>query len=405
MPETKRINFTKKSIEDLEYPSDGKRQERYYDTKARGLFLLVTEAGMKTFYVRRKIKGKSELFLLGRFPELSVEQARAKSGAFHAAVTDGKNIAQAKRAERAELSLGELFDAYVENHLKKSRKTWQAQLENFDRSFSHWKNHKLSSITRADVEHLHMSIGRKRGHYAANRAIDLLRAAYNKGIQWHMFKGENPAVGISEFKEQPRERVLQPDEMERFFQALDAETDEKFRHFVALCLMTGQRKSNVLAMRWDDIDFKGKTWTIPGEKMKNGQSLVLALSQSELEVIASHPRLGDWVFPGSGETGHFVEPKRAWQRLLKRAQIENLHIHDLRRSLASFMANAGADVSLIRSALNHKDIQTTLNVYIRTAKTAELDAREKAHKLMKDFGKKTDDKVVDLKKKRAGKGK
>ncbi|MBX9771916.1 MAG: site-specific integrase, partial [Candidatus Obscuribacterales bacterium] len=349
--------------------------------------------------VRRKIKGKSELFLLGRFPELSVEQARAKSGAFHAAVTDGKNIAQAKRAERAELSLGELFDAYVENHLKKSRKTWQAQLENIDRSFSHWKNHKLSSITRADVEHLHMSIGRKRGHYAANRVIDLLRAAYNKGIHWHMFKGENPAVGISEFKEQPRERVLQPDEMERFFQALDAETDEKFRHFVALCLMTGQRKSNVLAMRWDDIDFKGKTWTIPGEKMKNGQSLVLALSQSELEVITSHPRSGEWVFPGSGETGHFVEPKRAWQRLLKRAQIENLHIHDLRRSLASFMANAGADVSLIRSALNHKDIQTTLNVYVRTAKTAELDAREKAHKLMKDFGKKSKgDNVVALKK-------
>lgn len=403
MTETKKINFTKKAIEDLEFPAAGKRQERYYDTKARGLFLLVTAGGMKTFYVRRKIKGKSELFLLGRFPELTVEQARAKAGGFHAAVTDGKNAAQAKRVERAEATLGELFDEYVENHLKKSRKTWKAQQENIDRYFVHWKNYKLSSITRADVEQLHISLGKKRGHYAANRALDLLRAAFNKGIQWRMFKGENPAAGITEFKEQPRERVLQPDEMERFFNALDSEPDGKFRHFIELCLMTGQRKSNVLAMRWEDIDFKGKTWSIPGEKMKNGQSLVLALSQAEIDVIKKRRKLGEWVFPGSGETGHFIEPKRQWQKLLKRAEIEDLHIHDLRRSLASFMANSGADVSLIQSALNHKDIKTTLNVYVRTAKAAELDAREKAHQLMKEFGKKTESNVVALPK-RAGKG-
>jgi integrase len=86
-------------------------------------------------------------------------------------------------------------------------------------------------------------------------------------------------------------------------------------------------------------------------------------------------------------TGHFVEPKRAWARLLKRAGIEDLHIHDLRRSLASFMANAGADVSMIKSALNHKDLKTTLSVYVRTARTGELNAREKAHDLMKELAK------------------
>ncbi len=188
--------------------------------------------------------------------------------------------------------------------------------------------------------------------------------------------------------------------MERFFHALETESDNNFKDFIHLCLLTGQRKSNVLAMRWADIDFTSRTWTIPGEKMKNGQSLVLALSQSEIDLLEKRRKLGEWVFPGSGSTGHYVEPKRAWHRLLNRAQIENLHIHDLRRSLASFMANAGADVSLIKSALNHKDIQTTLNVYVRTAKAAELDAREKAHKLMNEFGKKKENEVVDLKKSR-----
>ncbi len=405
MAETKRINFTKKTLEDLSLPDGNKRQERYYDTKARGLFVLVTGAGVKTFYVRRKVKGKSELFLLGRFPELTIEQARAKAGGFHASVTEGKNVAQAKRAEKAELTIGELFEEYVERHLKKSRKTWQAQQENIERYFGPWKNHKLSAITREDVELLHGALGKKRGHYSANRALDLLRAAYNKAINWHLYKGENPAVGISEFKEQPRERALQADEMQRFFEAVETEPDENFKDFINLCLWTGQRKSNVLAMRWADIDFKSKTWTIPGEKMKNGQSLVLALSQSELELLEKRRTLGEWVFPGAGSTGHYVEPKRAWHRLLKRAQIENLHIHDLRRSLASFMANSGADVSLIKSALNHKDIQTTINVYVRTARSAELDAREKAHELMKQYSKKDEGKVSDIEKKRAEKSK
>jgi len=127
--------------------------------------------------VRRKVKGKSELFLLGRFPELSVLQARGKAGVLHASVTDGKNVAQAKRSEKAELTLGELFDEHVERHLKRSRKTWQVQQENIERYFGPWKNHKLSAITREDVELLHGSLGKKRGHYSANRALDLLRAA------------------------------------------------------------------------------------------------------------------------------------------------------------------------------------------------------------------------------------
>jgi integrase len=383
-----RINFTKRAIESLE-PPEGKQQIRYYDSRTRGLFILVTRASAKSFYVRRKVKGRSELYALGRYPELTIEQARAKAGAFHSAVTDGKNLVEARRAERAELTLGELFDEYMERHLKKRRKTWAEMEESFQRYFGAWKNHRLSSITRSDVEKLHRTIGQSRGRYSANRALDLLRAMYNKGLSWQMFAGSNPASGISEFTESPRDRVLQPDEVENFFHAIDTEPDADFKDFVRLCLLTGQRKSNVLSMRWADIDFKGRHWNIPGEMMKNNQSLTLALSPSELRILKS--RKNDdkekYVFPGDGRTGHYVDPKRAWKSLLKRAEINDLHIHDLRRSLATFMANSGADVSLIKSALNHKDIKTTLNVYVWTARSAELSAREKAHGLMKELAK------------------
>ncbi len=392
MTESVKINFTKKELEGIQPPQGGGRQVRYYDTKTRGLLLLVTAGGAKTFYVRRKVKGRSELYTLGRFPELSIEQARAKASGFHSALAEGKNMVQARRTEKSELTLGDLFQEYLDRHLKKSRKTWQVLEKNFERDFGSWKNHKLSVISSGDVEKLHRSIGANRGTYAANRAVDLLRAMYNKGISWQLFSGVNPAVGISEFTERPRDRVLQADEVARFIAAIESDAEEDLRDFVRLCLLTGQRKSNVLSMRWEHIDLKGKVWNIPGEQMKNNQSHTLSLSSDEILILrmrADSPKKNEeWVFPGDGKTGHFVDPKRAWKKLLDRAGIEDLHIHDLRRSLASFMANSGADVSMIKSALNHKDIKTTLNVYIRTTRDAELEAREKAHKLIKKLGKK-----------------
>lgn len=155
-------------------------------------------------------------------------------------------------------------------------------------------------------------------------------------------------------------------------------------------------------MRWEDINLLGKVWNIPGEMMKNNRSHTLALSSKEIRILSERANSPDkddeWVFPGIGRTGHYVEPKRLWKRLLQKANIEDLHIHDLRRSLASFMANSGADFSMIKSALNHKDLQTTLNVYIRTARNAELEARERAHKLMSKHRKAEANKVVPLKK-------
>ena len=82
------------------------------------------------------------------------------------------------------------------------------------------------------------------------------------------------------------------------------------------------------------------------------------------------------------KTIHDIEPKRRWRQLLSRAKISDFHIHDLRRTLATYMANSGANVALIQSALNHKDLRTTLEVYAKVGRRAELEARAKAHELM-----------------------
>ena len=391
-----KFNFTKKWIEDVQ-PSESDKAQ-YWDSKSRGLYLQVSKAGVKSFYVRRKVHGHSERLFLGRFPELTVEQARNKVAEFHSSLAQGKNLAQARRADFAEMSLGELFAEYIERHAKKSRKTSDEIQKNFERSFSHWKNRKLSSISNEETEHIHRSIGEDRGPYAANRALELLRALFNKAVEWKHFKGENPTDTVTMYAEQSRVRILQADEFERFFTALNEETDQDIRDFVMLSLLTGARKTNVLSMSWADIDLRAAIWTIPGEQSKNSQAHTIPLTEEEMQILKRRrkdqekerqrkPQTPDqahnhFVFYGTGRTGHLVEPKRAWNSLLKRAEIENLHLHDLRRSMASWMANSGANVALIQSAMNHKDLKTTLTVYAHTVKDAERNAREKAHALM-----------------------
>jgi integrase len=383
----KKINFTKRAIEEIAPASPERKKDYYWDSKTRGLYLCVTAKGVKSFYVRRKIKGHSERLLIGRFPELSVEQARAKAAEFHFGVSVGKNLAQIRRQELDEPTLGEAFLEYMERHVKKTRKTAGAIEKSFYRDFSHWKARKLSSIDDHAVEQLHAEVGQTRGKYAANRAIQLLKAVYNKAIKWKLFMGTNPCLTVARFPEDVRTRILTEEELTRFLAALDQEQNERFKDYVVLSLLTGARKANVLAMCWDDINFGGKTWTIPGEQTKNGKTQVIPLTDWEIDILTRRfeQRRNNYVFYGDGATGHFADPKRQWLKMMEQAKIEDLHIHDLRRSFASWMANTGANISLISSALNHKDIKTTMTVYAHTVKNAERDARNKAHQVMMGY--------------------
>jgi integrase len=355
-----------------------------------GLHLAVTNQGHKTFYIRRLVNGKNEKHRVGPFPDLSVEQARDKAARFAGAIAFGDNPAEQRRLLRGEMSLGELFQDYLDRHLIKSRKSSAETQKCFVRYFGDWRERKLSAITQADVERRHADLAKDRGFYSANRAHELLRAMYNKAKIWRLYQGVNPAIGITPFEEYSRERSLQADEFERFFAALETE-EETFRDFVMLTLLTGARKSNVLSMRWENLNLRSGNWTIPSEQSKNNQSQFIVLTDAELEILTRRERSefknDTFVFPSNSKQGHLTDVKHSWASFLERAKIKDLHIHDLRRSLASWMASTGANVAVIRSALHHKDLKTTLTVYARANRHAELAARQLAHKTMLELGK------------------
>lgn len=380
----KEFKFTKGDIKKLPLPNDKNERVRYYDTETRGLCLRVTATGTKSFTFYRKVNGKPMSLKLGDFPDMTVEQARGKAEELNSRIAKGERLWEQAEKKKDELTLEELFCIYIERHAQKIRKSWATMERDFDRFAKPVRHKKLSEITHGQAESLHVQLGKDRGKYAANRAIQLLKAVFNKGKAWKLHDCDNPFVGITLFEEKPRNRFLSQQEARRLLKALDGPAeDDDLRDFIKLSLFTGVRKSNVFGMRWVDVDLDADEprWEIPDTK--NGTTQIIALGSNEIKILSerrSRAQNGTnsknpFVFPGDGRTGHLTDVKRSWTTFRKKIGIEDCTIHDLRRSLGAAMASNNVNVSIIKSALNHKDMKTTINVYALTHKEAELIAR------------------------------
>ncbi len=393
-----KINFTKAIIDTLPEP-EPKKRDIYHDTKTPGLQLRVT--GVKTFFVNRRIKsGDPERITLGRYPEMTIEQARRKTMEVLHDIAEGKNPAEIKRGEKAELTFGNLFNEYLERHSKPNKRTWREDESKYKTYLERpLGKKKLSTIDRRDIALIHSGITKDGHDITANRVLALTSSIFGWGISaglWEL----NPAIGIKRNKEKSRDRFIQGDELPRFFEAVAKEENEAIRDYVLISLLTGARRANVLAMRWQDINFERAEWRI--EETKNGTPQTVALSPEAVEILLNRKPSDNevFVFPGSGKAGHLMEPKKGWKRILERAGIDNLRIHDLRRTLGSWQAKTGASLAIIGKSLNHKN-QNTTAIYARLDLDPVRDSVNKATSaMMQAAGLKDGADVMQLKKKR-----
>lgn len=403
-------------------PSPDFKRLYHYDTKLRGLELCVNPSGVKSFAVYKWISGRPRRVQLGRYdrralhgpefdhdplivlgnnPALTVEHARQLAQAVMLQLAAGEKPRQIKRKEEVkDITLGKLFDEYIDKYAMEHTKTWKEMQDCFERYLSTWKDRPITEISRGDVQLLVNKLGKHNGHTTANRTLELLRAVINKGKQWSLVLGENPAAGVSKFRLKARQRFVTEKELPELMKAIHAEGKEEIRDYVLFSLSTGARKTNVLAMRWDQLDLKSGMWTIPDTK--NGTSQTILLTPDELAILKErhdNRKSFEWVFPGPTKMDHLKDPKKGWARILKRAGISDLHLHDLRRTLGSYMAMTGASLSVIGNALNHKEVSTTRKVYAQSAWEAELAARQRAHEKMFNQPEEpaNDNNVIDIK--------
>lgn len=444
MPESRKLNFTKAALAALPPAPAGKRVY-VHDTKTKGLVLAITDRGVKSFQLYRWVNKRPERLTLGRFDDngLTIEQARKAAADHSLSIARGENPAQEKRKRSEEMTLRDLFDEYlvrqasVNRRLDKHRQTFRLYL-------THWEGRRLSEISHDAVSRWHKALpakiaqasidsrrererqaakvakkaedkakavakakeagrrpratGRLRrvelsegfrpkdGRVSANIALKLLHTLYQRAIrEWRIYKGENPASGIKKFPEASRERFLQADELPRFFEAVAAEENPDIRDYVNLLLLTGARRSSLLSMRWDDVNLERAEWRIPALRSKTGIPMTVPLVAAALEILKSRHETAEdgagFVFPGTGGSGHLADPKKGWARILARAGIRDLRIHDLRRSLGSWQAATGASLQVIGKSLGHRNLSTTM-IYSRLNLDPVRDAMERATNAM-----------------------
>ena len=386
-------NFTKKFIESLEPAKAGKR-DYYKDSKTNGLEIMVTDKGNKSFKVTRKKDGRVIRVTLGKYPDLSIENARQKAHEVNSQISQGINPNDAKNELRQETTFGSLFDEYMEKYSKKYKRSWKYDEREVNKFLPHWLKRQISTITNQEIRTLHEKVRSENGLYQANRILERIRAIYNKAIEWG-YKNENPTNGIKKFKEQSRDRFIQTDELPRLFEALAQEENAVVRDYIYFSLYTGARKTNILMAKWEQINFSILEWRIP--KTKNGDPQTIPLIESAIELLKErkkeNEKLGledfqkQWVFPSfSSKTGHLADPKRAWKRILEKAQIQDLRIHDIRRTLGSYQAITGASLPVIGKSLGHKSSQAT-QIYSRLNNDPVRQSMEKAIGLMGSYKK------------------
>ncbi len=379
---TQALNFTKAAVEGIVPPTAGR--DVYRDAGESYLYLFVTPT-KKVFYFVRWYKGKTEQIRLGNFPEMTVYLARQSAQEKSGAVAEGRDPAEEQRADKAVLTFGDLFDRYMKDYAKVHKKTWQQDQWNYDTYIKdHWKARRLDEITPTAVSRLFNRITEAGHKTTANRLLALVRHIFNWAATQDLAKGDNPCRGTKAHRERSRERFMEGDELVRFLTALDEE-NQKMQDYFRLLLLTGVRRASLMRMAWVDVNMSKAIWRVSGEVTKNGDPLTVPLTELAVTILRRRfeenrsprtirggkigpPLLSPWVFPShennATEGGHLTDVKSAWASIIKRANLTDLHIHDLRRTLGSWMASQGSSMLMIGKALGHRNAKST-EVYAR----------------------------------------
>ena len=361
-----KLRFKKTDLVAIQPPTD-KPAVDYYDTEVSKLALRVTKGGTKSFYVIKRAGASIVWLKLGTFPEMTVEQARGEAIKALAEFVGGANPAAVKRALKVEPTFSEALLDFLDGKRKRdgtpiAPKTKRDYQDLVRLHFGPLANRKLSAIERQDVKAMHTKLTKAGKPGQADKCVALVSSLFAYTRDMERFNGANPAERVKKNPAVSRDRFIQAEELPLFFGALAEMPNTSMRDFFLLALLTGARRANVCAMQWADLDLQGGVWRLA--MTKNGTPQNVTLSPEAIAVLEGRACTSAWVFPGEGRTGHIVEPKKAWAALLNSAGLENLRIHDLRRTLGSWQAKTGASLPIIGKSLNQKTHQAT-SIYAR----------------------------------------
>ena len=371
-----------------------------WDSAVPGLGLRIYPSGKKAFVLSYRAKGRKRLMVLGRYgADLTLGEARTKAGKERGKLGDGIDPLEEKRAAGRGKTFGELIEDFMERHVEAQRlKTAKAIGRRLERNIpASWKNRHADAIEGWEIEELHQRIGKTRP-YEANRLLENLRTMYRHAPRWKYVDPSalNPTDDIKRFKERKRKRWVKPEELPPLAKAIDAEPNIYVRAAIWLYLLTGVRKSELLEAKREDVDWERAQLRLP--ETKSGDEQVASLSAPALAILQALPRQegNPYILPGAKKGHHLVNIDKPWRRIRTAAGAEDIRLHDLRRTVGSWLAQGGVDLNRIKDALRHAKIETTL-IYARLGEDAAKPVMEEhGRRILEAAGKYRPAEVVGL---------
>jgi len=302
-----------------------------------------------------------------------VYQARLKGWELQKRQKAHGNNTDQRPLQGAELSLEQFIYEYYLPYVQTRKRSWKSELGMLRRYILPFMGDmRMKDVTRLDFFRW-QDFMRDKGLAATtcNRSLFLLKYIFNNAHRWGHLPS-SPARDVSSLPEEDfRERYLNDEEARRLLNVLNTEENRLAAHVIRLLLFTGARKSEILSARWENVDMERRVLTVP--LSKSGRARHIPLSDAALMIFKAIPRDSEWVFPSNKTGNHMKSVFKVWDRVRKRAGLQDVRMHDLRHSFASFLVNSGCSLYEVQKILGHHDPKVTTR-YAHLAQDSLLKA-------------------------------
>ena len=339
----------------------GKRDAIFFDDSLKGFgYRLRAGAGgktLRTWIVQYRHAGCGRRYKIGPAEAFTPDEARAEAKKVLAKVWQGLDpqTARIDRQAKDKLSFRSVVEDFLAAKEREVRPRTLFQLRRYLTGpyLKAFHTMALDRVSKRDVASRVLTIARENGPAVAREVRGALSGFYSWAMQMGLAEA-NPIIGTKRPKtNEPRDRVLEDDELVRVWRACDYGTD--YSRIIRLLILSGCRRAEIGDMRWSEIDLDKGLWTLPAERSKNGKQHALPLMPAMREIIESVPRMAsrDALFGQRSRGFTAWSWKQSKPALDERSEVRGWTVHDIRRTVATKMADIGVQPHIIEAALNH----------------------------------------------------
>lgn len=415
---THKIKLTKTTVDKIPAAEKGKQVD-YYDAELPAFGVRVS-ATSKTYFVRKWINGKLTRVTLGRHGVIYADAARKLAGDATTEIRKGVDVNQEKAKSRKRgVTLADVFKEFLATRKALKSKTVDHYSDDINRHLADWLKKPIAEISKEMIAKRHTKLAVSAGEASANSVMRTFRAVYNFARSYtDNAIPDNPVQRLSQtrqwYKVERRLTFIKPHELKPWYDAVQKIENHVIRDFLLLTVFTGLRKQEGLQLKWSNVDMKDRSFTIPQPMTKNGKPHTLPMSNflySLFEELQKR-KINDYVFPGSGEAGHLVEPRKQMNFITRQTLLTingvadqteldkkiakdpdkilpgiTFMLHDLRRTFITIAESIDISYAALKRLLNHSDGNDVTGGYLQITTDRLRDPMERiSKKLMELMG-------------------